>query len=235
MDENKRNASIDYILSRGLVKPQGAAALTREMLRTLGLRFIFWDTAYSLVFAALTLVPLVVLLILAPQTYRFTATFAIAPSLFLLITAFAETAERSGELYELKQTCRYTVRQITALRVGSYSLAGIVYCSAIVFTSAENAAEIIRLLSLCLASLFVSAAASLTVMRRQRGRWAGIGFAAFWLLLNLTMPVRLGESWEAFLVQTPTAISLSITAIGAAALIYQLQKMLTEVKIYAIA
>ncbi|MDR3310875.1 MAG: hypothetical protein LBS90_05965 [Oscillospiraceae bacterium] len=233
MNDRERDASIDLILSRGLVKPKSAAAVTREMLRGLGLRFIFWDTAYSIIFAVLTLAPIAAVLLITPTERHFTVAFALSPALFLLITAFAETAERAGALYELKRTCRYTVRQITALRIACYSLAGVVYCAAVTAVSANSGAELVRLLTLCLGSLFVCAAASLAVMRNLRRRWVNAVFAAAWLFANTALPARYGAEWETLLSGVPYAVSAAAAAAGIAALILQLKSMLTEALPYA--
>jgi len=125
MNENEKNASIEYILAQGLRKPQTTRSRIIEMIRGIGFRYIFWDTGYSLLFAAVTIAVVAALLTAWPDDYRYTASVAVAPLMFLLIMASAETSERACGLYELKQTCRYTVRQITALRVVCYSAAGV--------------------------------------------------------------------------------------------------------------
>ena len=70
MNEKTKNASIEYILSQGLVKPQTARERIAEMLRTIGFRFIFWDTGYSLFFTAVTFAVVLVLFSFAPEIGR---------------------------------------------------------------------------------------------------------------------------------------------------------------------
>jgi hypothetical protein len=235
LSKEKREASIIFILGQGLVKPKTATELIREMWSNLGLRFIFWDTSYSIIFGALTLIPILLLAILAPENMRYTTAFAVSPTLFLIIITFAETAEKVGGLYELKQTCRYTVRQVAAMRVVFYALAGILYSAIITLISAGNAFEYISLLLLCLSSLFACAALSLFALRHLRGKWGALIFAAVWVFANLALHYTVGASREAFLAEIPLAITLAVTAVGAAALAYQLRKMLLEVKNYAVA
>lgn len=55
MDNKTRESSIDFILNQGLVTPIPARKQARAMLKNLGFRFIFWDTAYSLCFAMITI------------------------------------------------------------------------------------------------------------------------------------------------------------------------------------
>lgn len=235
MNEKMKNASIEYILSRGLVRPQTTRERIAEMLRTIGLRFIFWDTGYSLFFTAVTLAGVLMLFGLAPDAYRCSAAVAVAPLMFLLITLFAETSERSCGLYELKQTCRYTIRQITALRVVCYSVVGSVFTAVIAAISAEGGHQFLSLFPLCLSALFICAVFGLSAMRFLRGKWVNAAFSAVWMFVNIALPFSLSEEWEAVLRKMPIAFSVALAVLGAAALAYQISKMLSEGTKYAVA
>ncbi|MDR0294282.1 MAG: hypothetical protein LBH95_09055 [Oscillospiraceae bacterium] len=235
MNEREKNASIAYILSQSPLKPRPARARAAGMLRAIGLRYIFWDTGYSLFFAAVTLAAVTALFLAAPGEYRYSAAVAVAPLLFLLTSAFAETSERADGLYELKQTCRYTIRQIAALRVLCYSVAGAAFTAVVAAAGAKDGYEFISLFPLCLSALFACAALSLAAMRFLRGKWGGAAFLAAWAFVSAALPFSLGERWETLLGGTPAAISAVIAVTGAAALAVQLSKMLSEADKYAAA
>lgn len=235
MDMTTKKASIEYILSQGLVKPQTAREKIAEMLRAIGFRFLFWDTGYSLFFAAITLTVVLVLFSLTPDNYRCSAAIAVAPLVFLLINLFAETQERACGLYELKQTCRYTIQQITALRVICYSAVGFVFTAVIATISADSGDEFLSLFPLCLFALFFCATLSISFMRFFHGKWVHAVFAAVWVFVNFVIPFSLGEQWEALLRETPVVLSVVFAVLGGAALAYQISKMLSEVKKYAAA
>jgi hypothetical protein len=235
MNEKEKNASIESILSQGLVKPQTARERMAEMARSLGLRFIFWDTGYSLFFAAFTLASVLVLFSLAPDAYRCSAAVAVAPLLFLFAILFAETSERVGGLYELKQTCRYTIRQITALRVTCYSILGSAYTAVVAAISADNGNEFLSLFPLCLSALFVCAVLALSVMHVIHGKWVHAAFSTAWVFVNIALPFSLGDKWEAILREMPIAFSIMLAVFGAAALACQISKMLRGVKKHAVA
>ena len=235
MDKKTKNASIEYILSLGLVKPQTARERIEEMLRIIGFRFIFWDTGYSLFFAAVTLAGVLVLFSFAPDDYRCSAAIAVAPLVFLLINMFAETSERVCGLYELKQTCRYTIQQVTALRVICYSVVGFVFTAVIATISTDSGYEFLSLFPLCLSALFLCATLSISFMRFLHGKWVNAVFSAGWVFVNIVIPFSLGEKWEAILREMPIAFSLVLAILGGVALAYQISKMLSEVKKYAIA
>ncbi|QIB68553.1 hypothetical protein Ami103574_04105 [Aminipila butyrica] len=229
-----KDRSIEYILDQGLVKPKNAGEQAVDIFRSLGWKFLFWDTAYGLIFAALTLVVIVVVLISVPDNYRFSATASAAPLLYLLIAVFTEMAERANGLYELKQTCRYTPGQVTALRTTCYSVAGAVYTAILALINMRGSEEFLPLLALGLFALFVCAVPQLLIVRLIRCKWANGLYAVLWVIINLTLFIRFGEAWEEILLTLPMTLSFSVAAAGAIILAYQIQKMLTEVEPYAI-
>lgn len=235
MDEKTKNASIEYILSRGLIKPQTVRERIEEMLRTIGFRFIFWDTGYSIFFTVVTFTIVLLLFNFVPDDYYYSASIVVAPLFFLLITMFVETAERFFDLYELKQTCRYTIQQVTALRVICYSVVGFLFTSVITIVGADSVYEFISLFSLCLFALFFCATLSITVIRFFHGKWIYVMFSAVWMLVNIVIPFLLGEKWEILLRNMPIALSVVLAFLGGIVLIYSVSKMLLEVKKYVVA
>ncbi len=230
-----KDKSIEYILDHGLMKPKTVGEQVADIFRSLGWRFVFWDTAYSLIFATLTVAVVFAVFAASPGHYRFSATVAAAPLLYLMISVFTETTERVSRIYELKQTCYYTTRQITALRTACYSIAGAVYTAVLALISMNSSAEFLPMLALGLLALFVCAVPQLLITRLTRCKWANAIYATLWVFVNLALPMRLGEDWEKLLENLPIAVSLSIAAVGALILAYQIYKMLKEVEPYAIA
>ena len=235
MTDKEKNASIEYILAQGLVTPPTFWARVTKMHNVINWKFIFWDLSYSLIFAAVTLLGIVFLLRHAPMDYQYSVALGFSPVLFLLIMLFAEMNERACGLYELKQTCRYTSRQITALRSIYYSLAGAAFTVIVTVFSTEGVAQFLRTLPVSLGGLFLCAAAGLSVLRLSRGKWAIAVFSIAWMCVNLTLPITLGENWELFLSGLPLVFTIAFAIIGAAGFIYQTNKMLTEETQYATA
>ena len=235
MNEKEKNASIEYILTLGLVKPQTAYARIAEILRIVGFRHIFWDTGYSVFFAAVSFAVAFALFVTLPAGYKYSAAVAVAPLSYLLVMAFAETTERACGLYELKQTCRYTIRQITALRVLGYSITGAVLTAAVAVVGATDTYDFFSILTLCLSALFFCSALSLKIMRIFRGKWLNAVYSAVWIFANIVLPALLGNRWEKFLGNIPIAISLAVTIAFAAVFVLQISRMLSEVKKYALA
>jgi len=235
MTEKNKNKSIEFILEQGFVKPPTFWERISKMFNVFGWKFIFWDLTYSLIFVSITLLGTAFLFRHTPMDYENSIAFGFSPVLFLIIVLFAEMTERACGLYELKQTCRYTSRQITALRCIFYSVAGAAFAVIITAFSAENTAHFFRLLPLCLGGMFLCGAIELSVIRLSRSKWAIAVFSALWVFINLVLPFTFGVRWELFLSGLPIAITIIFAITGAAVLIYQINKMLTEENHYVIA
>ena len=235
MTDKEKNASIEYILAQGLVKPPTLWERIAKMHRVLGWKFIFWDLSYSLIFVFVTLLSITFMLRHAPMDYSYSVALGFSPVLFLLIMLFAEMNERACELYELKQTCRHTSRQITALRCIYYSLAGVAFASIVAAFTTESIAQFFSILPLCFGGLFLCAAIGLSILRWSHSRWIVAVFSIAWVCINLTLPFALGEYWELFLSGLPLAFTVTFMVAAAAVFLYQINKMLMEGKQYAIA
>lgn len=236
MTDEKKNASIDYILAQGFVKPPTFWECITKMHRTLGWKFIFWDFSYTVIFVCVTLLGITFLFHHAPvQDFPYSVAFVFSPVLFLLIMLFAEMNERACKLYELKQTCRYTSRQVTALRCIHYSVVGMAFAVFVTAFATDTTAQFFRVLPLCLGGLFLCAAIELSVVRLTHSKWAVAISSAVWLVLNLALPLAFGTRWETFLSSIPIVFTIIFAAAGAAVFVHQTNKMLTEENSYATA
>lgn len=228
-----KNAAIENILDKGLTRSQTTLECIIGMVRTLGLRYIFWDTWYSIFFAAITFLGALFIFAISPDDIRYSVAVTIAPLLFLLITVFTETSERLHGLYELKQTCRYTIRQIATLRMICYSIAGLIFITVISVVSTQDAGEFLSMFMLCLAALLLCAASSLTVMRFIRNPWATTVLTGVWILANISLSFFSDGRWETALSSVPLIIPTILVTAGAAILVYQASKLIRENTNYA--
>jgi hypothetical protein len=246
MNDSERNASIEYILNKGLVKPKSLAEYLGGLYRQLGFRYLFWDTAQ--IVALITITLFVVLLILpnTPADMKYSLLFAGSPLVFLLSMICSDASERVSGLYDLKMTCKYSLRQVNVFRIICFSLLGIVFsvgagsvigaCSKVAVVADEQWA--FDLLALSLASLFICAFLFLAIIRHFPGRFAAMVGAVVWLILGVVPMAVLGKRWELLLMSIPTAITIAVAIISAALCGYELTKLLksnqTEEHSYAI-
>ncbi len=230
-----RQASIEYILEKGLITRETVWERARLILRRMGLRLVFWDTAYSLVFLILTLGTAAAVAWLAPSGWSRTLTVACSPAVFVIIVTVTELVERFDGLYGLRQTCHFTSRQVTAVRVMCYSAVGAVAAGLIAWLSADTWRDFLSLLPLGLGALFFSAVTNLFLLAARRPVWLTALVAAGWLAVVAGPPAALGPLWENFLASLSTAVTSLVCLIGAVILLWQIARLLTERRPYVVA
>lgn len=232
MSMNK-DESIEFILEQGLQKPKSSWRKMIEIVRTLEYRSIFWDTSYGWFITMVTLVLASVIFITLPEQFIFSSATIIAPIIYLIILFFTEMSERINCLYELKQTCHFTMIQITALRIIAYSLVGFMLTILMLVFSTRNGDEFLLLFSLCLFSLSICVTSSLLLIRLFQGKWTFAIFSSAWITLNGMIPFLVGiEKWENLLRAIPTTIAFILAVFGCLLFVYRLNKIFTEVKNY---
>ena len=235
MTDKDKNESVEYILSQGLTKPPTFLERITKMFRVLGWRFIFWDLNYSLIFASVTLLGIAVLICFTSMDYHQSVAIGFSPMLFLTIVLFAEISERTCGLFELKQTCHYTSRQITALRCIFYSVAGVAFATIVTAFFTDSVVHFLKLLPLCLVGLFLCATIELLVIRLTRNNWGILVFPIAWIISNVALPSTFREKWEKFLSGLPLTFTITLALVCGLIFIYQINKMLTEENYYVIA
>jgi hypothetical protein len=168
LSQNEKDRAIEAILSRGLSKPKSLWGHLWEIYRALGLRYIFLDTAQAIIMTVFAAIVFIGLYPLWPEQHIYAALFAAAPVFFIFVVLFTETIERLSGLYELKMTCKYTVRQIAAFRVLCFSLVGVVFCTltSLYFSRLQLAYDFFRAFSISLCALFLCAFLTISVLRR---------------------------------------------------------------------
>ena len=237
-DSTQKDISIDYILDKGLQKKRSLWSMLTEIYRTLGFRLVFWDTAQAFVLTALTLTGLLLFLPFSAQTLQHTLLFGCSPLLFVVVVFFSETIERVDGLYELKLTCKYTIRQIVAFRILFFSLLGIVFSVGLTVYSANNSFEVLRLLPLSLSALFICSFICLSLVRRFSGKLTYAIAALLWAVISFVPALAIGEKWELFLSGLPVAITVCVLVLSCVLFLVELKKYMVsshkEDMIYAV-
>ena len=228
MTDNDKNKSIEYILAQGFVAPPTLKERIATIHNLFDLKLIFWNLNYSIIFAFVTTLAVLFLFRHAPVDFRYSVAVGLSPLTFLSIVLFAEITERNCTLYELKQTCRYTSRQITALRCICYSIVGVVFAVGITAFSTAGLWQFFRLLPLCLGGLFLFATIELLVIRFLRGNWSVAIFSGMWILANLALPLIFREQWETFLLNLPPTLTATFAIACALSFAYQTNTIFTE-------
>lgn len=230
---NERDKAINEILDKGLVAPVSTPIFLRNMFQNLGVVVIFRGALPGVLlslFVAAAYVLVIVLYIdgISTELHYNSLLFLLSPMLFIVLTLSTEATEllEGKGLYELKMTCRYTVRQITAFRLLCFSLVGAIFAviGGYSYHAVIETGYLLQLVSLSLSSVFLCTLLIIFTMRHFRvGWWVG---ACTWTAVGL-LPMAINrQGWEELLSHLPPALTLGV-AVAAFTL------FLREIKIIA--
>jgi len=223
---NEKNRAIEHILSKGLSKPKSLWNYIYELYRALGLRYIFWGSAPSILMTVAVTLIWIRLAPFAPEQHPYSALFALAPVFFLAAVCITETNERVRGLYAIKMTYKYTIQQVTAFRVLCFSLLGAVFCTfiSIYFSRFSVDHSLFKALSLSFCALFLCAVLILVMLRLFNRLWIYLSATMLWMAFGI-LPVRIfGQSWELFLARIPIALTLFVTIIVCALFLIEIKR-----------
>jgi len=228
-DEKER--AIESILAHGLTRPKPLWRHFHELYRALGFRHLFLNTAQPVISSVALMAGFIALFPLPYNEYKNAVLFAAAPVFFIFVVLLTETAERLNALYELKMTCKYTVRQIAAFRVLCFSLMGTVFCTlAHLFIRFPDAGSFFRALSLSLCALFLFSFLGIAVMRHFRSRWMHWSTVLLWAAVGPLPALVFNKQWEWFLAGMPIALTAWIAAAALFLFLREIRQFITMQK-----
>lgn len=212
--EAEQNAAVARILDVGLPARQGFRHTLTETFQAVGFRTLFFGAADCLFLSALFL-----LLCLLPMTAAATRQGPVGPVLFLLspalyaalhlLTAWKEA--QSGTL-EWRQTCRISLRTMTALRMLIFGGASLLVCvpaNLLLWYLAGGTVSLSWMVALSVSSLCLYGALSLYCLR-LRGIAGLLTAPAVWAALGI-VPL-LWERAARWLNRVPTVLFCLLTA-----------------------
>ena len=236
---NERDKSIKLILEKGLTRPVSTWAYLRDMYRNLGLCVIFRESAPAMLVSFA--VALAYILIVSTQFIFLEAMenqgallFLFSPALFISMTVCTEAIERMNGLYEIKQTVKYTIRQITAFRLLCFSLVGTVFAVLVnigvfyIMTANIVALEaqmgiFFQKLSIALCSLFLCSLLIITILRKVQSGWY-LG-SIIWAVTGMLLTMIFGNAWNEFLLNIPPAVTLITATISFILFLREIKKV----------
>ena len=231
---NQRDNAINAILEMGLTPPVSMWAYLRDMYKHLGLRNIFWESlpaiAISVCVAALYATFLIQFASGNADWNLYSLLFMMSPILFICLTLSADFAERCSGLYELKMTCKYTIRQIATLRLLCFSLAGMIFAvvSGAMLNHTAEIGYMFQLLSLVLCSVFLCALSTIYIARKLRNGWY-LG-SLIWVVASALPMLVFGQAWESILVNLPPAATLAVAATACTLFLREIKIITREVR-----
>lgn len=223
-----RDRSIAYIIEISTPQPKRLITELPSLFHTVGLHGLFFDT-WDCAFLAL-LASVVIWLGCFSAASRegmgvSLVLFVTAPAFWALFHWLSVWKEWLGGTYELLMTMRYTIYQLTMLRMLAFGAAAVVLSTAVsgaVRMLIVRSPSMIRLCSLSFASLFLYAALCLLIEWRFPPRWGCFTAPVIWGALGAAL-LALGARVTAFFNTVPLA-AVSLVALGSLIIFIQLLK-----------
>lgn len=222
--QEKENA-ISHILSEGLQEPEGIGAFFMRLYRSLGLKYIFYESSQVISLSMIVVLGLVIFVSANIDEYTYTTIFLLSPLSFVLVVTLTEWIERNHPIYELKSTFKYTMKDLIIFRTLIYSFISIVI-SVVLSVSITATLDILRAISISFSALFLCALLTVAINRRYNHKWPYLTSFGVWSAMNLVPLLLVGSQWESFLSNIPLGLTL-IASIGLIYLyVYELRQLI---------
>ncbi len=207
ISEEEKNKSIDFIISQGMPRPQTLSNCIPQLFKAVDIRTLFFGVGDCLFLAFLAFAMCIV-----PFSYTASggenalcpAVFVFSPVLYGLLHLLTQWKERMSGTYELKMTCRYTLRQLTALRMLLFGGISIIVCvpvTSIFYSLSGGAVSLPRLMGVSFSALFIFAAVLLAAFISGKKRYIS-GVYAVWTAVSVIM-LNSGEKFGSLLLKVP--------------------------------
>ena len=121
LPETEKELAIRAIIARGLVTPGGRLRKLAGLWRACAFRTLFFGAGDCLALGLLLAACLWGLLAQADPRLLACLAFAVSPFAYTASHLLTVWKEHMTQLYEMKMTCRYTIRQVGALRMVYFS------------------------------------------------------------------------------------------------------------------
>ena len=221
--DQERESAVADILRVGLPAPHRLFYALRALRRALGWRHIFfgvWDCLFLSLLGSFLCFLALLPGISARDPGVYCVLFLVSPALYAFLHLLTNWKEFMMGTYDRKMTCRFTIHQITVLRMlvfGGVSLGVCVPLSVILWMAMGQMLPLLTLFSISCAALFLFAAAQSLAQSLRRRSARLLAVPAAWCALGLFL-LALGEKSTAFFLRMPAAVFLAIAA--AAALLF---------------
>lgn len=211
-NEEEKKRSICLILDKGIPEETHLHSRIPELIRAIGLRNLFWGTWDCIFLALLAGMVLGAFFAIPSAVYQPLLPLGlllVSPAVYGLLHFLTMWKELQTGLYEIKMTCHYTLKELTALRMaffgGASALLDVIFVLCIQH-QAQFALSFFQMMGISLSALFLYGAATLFLFSHVKGRYQWI-LPAAWCIACVS-PVILHADVLGFLMNIPNAVAL---------------------------
>lgn len=231
----EKECAIHTIVCDGLPHKQSILIAMPELFKRIGFRNLFWGTEDCVFLSILCSIAFAIVFVLPITLYsgfQYLALFFISPLFYALLHTITAWKELQNGTYEIKMTCHYTLRELTALRMLFFSgfsvivdvlLAGAVSCFS------TTGLSVFQLIGISLSALFLYGAVTMFMLIKGLSLGKQLAVPVLWSILCL-LPFALKINVEAVLLALPNTVVIFILLAAACCYFIQLRAYFFEQK-----
>lgn len=217
LSTTEKELAIKKIVQQGVVTPWDRIRNVLNMNNVCSLKFLFWGIGDCLFFSVLIAACLWMFLIQLDSKVIVCMIFSVSPFAYIFLYALTSWKEHILYLYEMRMTCKYTIKQITVIRMIYFSAINMILNVLILgcFSQSFNAPiGLLKVIGLSFTSVFLYGSIMLFVQLRKNTFWATTFTPVFWIVFNTMIIFFYGERIEQFLLNLTNSIVISFTVIS---------------------
>lgn len=211
----EKERAIHTIVCDGLPHKQSIFIAMPELFKTIGFRNLFWgteDCVFLSILCSIAFAIVFVLPITLFSSFRYLALFFISPLFYSSLHIITAWKELQNGTYEIKMTCHYTLRELTALRMlffSGFSVVLDVLLAGAVSYLPTTGLTVLQLIGISLSALFLYGAITMLMLIKGLSLRKQLAVPVLWSVLCM-LPFALKINVEAVLLAVPNTVVIII-------------------------
>jgi hypothetical protein len=207
-DEKRR--AIEAIVEAGMPKPRSLGQAVRELVCHIGLRRLFFGLEDCIFLAVIVAAAAVLMFVNAGQALKTEGCalmFLLSPLLYIVLFYFTAFKESQSGTLEIVRSCKFSLRQLTAVRMLCFGGIGVLFdlvIAAALWVVSDGTYLFLGLIGLSLAALFLYAVLTMALLLLRKLPFLHHAAPVVWIILALFI-LPAGERTDAFLLNLPQA------------------------------
>lgn len=217
LSTTEKDLAIRKIVQQGVVTPWDRLRKIFNMNSVCSLQILFFGVGDCLFLSILIAACLWMFIIQLDSRIIVCMIFGISPFAYIALYALTSWKEHILYLYEMRMTCKYTIKQITIVRMIYFSAINMILNVLILacFSQFFNAhIELWKVIGLSFTSVFLYGSIMLLVQLKKNTFWASIVTPVFWIAFNAAIVLFYGARIEHILLNLTNSLVISFAVVS---------------------
>ena len=217
LSTTEKDLAIRKIIQQGVVTPWDRIRKIFNAKSVCSLRILFFGVGDCLFLSILIAACLWMFFIQLDSQIIVCMIFGISPFAYIALYALTSWKEHILYLYEMRMACKYTIKQITIVRMIYFSAINMILNVSILacFSPSFSAhIELWKVIGLSFTSVFLYGSIMLFVQLRKNTFWVSIVTPTFWIVFNAAIVLFYGARIEQILLNLTNSLVISFAIVS---------------------